>query len=361
MSTIPLGSPIGSFSGTAETNPGITGTGGTGDTTSSGAQTAPDSSSSGSGSSSGGYNSSSESAQKQAADTCGGSGGCGGGGCNTGATGDCCTYRGQLNLSMQKAFAPYTNSCSSCGGSGVQNNNNSGGNNSSGGAGSGSGATPTGEPVSILTLEYIFDAKTIGPPAAGHILFNAAASVTLKNYAPVYWEWLSPTEVDPIDGSRKKYSGTIYPASYPSATSYCTVNVVSMSNVDRNGVSAAPLLSTLTKDSIFGMDDITTIGAFVRFNYDSLLYVDSNTTNFSVTYASSSTPFVDGDVVTLVASTGIILSGAPGTVLTACPACAGTGLDGSAGGIPGLITAVFNGSAGWAGTTNYDIYGIVRS
>ena len=323
MSTIPLGSPIGSFPGTAETNPGITGTGGTGDTTSSGAQTAPDSSSSGSGSSSGGYNSSSESAQKQAADTCGGSGGCGGGGCNTGATGDCCTYRGQLNLSMQKAFAPYTNSCSSCGGSGVQNNNNSGGNNSSGGAGSGSGATPTGEPASILTLEYIFDAKTIGPPAAGHILFNAAASVTLENYAPVY--------------------------------------VVSMSNVDRNGVSAAPLLSTLTKDSIFGMDDITTIGAFVRFNYDSLLYVDSNTTNFSVTYASSSTPFVDGDVVTLVASTGIILSGAPGTVLTACPACAGTGLEGSAGGIPGLITAVFNGSAGWAGTTNYDIYGIVRS
>ena len=347
MSTIPLGSPIGSFPGTAETNPGITGTGGTGDTTSSGAQTAPDSSSSGSGSSSGGYNSSSESAQKQAADTCGGSGGCGGGGCNTGATGDCCTYRGQLNLSMQKAFAPYTNSCSSCGGSGVQGVIPSSGDG--GGSGSGSNSVP-----SLLTLSYIFDSKTVGPPAAGHILFDAEASVTLAVYASVPWTW---TDSD----TGQIYSGVAIPASWPSAISYSTVHVVSMSNVDMNGVSAAPLLDTLVKGSIFGLDKVSDSSTMVRFYYDTLLSNTNNIANFSVTYSTSSIPFNDGDIVTLVASTGVLLNTAPGTVLKACSACAGTGLEGSAGGIPGLIIAVFNGSAGWAGTTNYDIYGIVRS
>jgi hypothetical protein len=48
------------------------------------------------------------------------------------------------------------------------------------------------------------------------------------------------------------------------------------------------------------------------------------------------------------------------TVVTPCPDCGGTGLEGSGGGLEGVIMAVYNGSAGYAGVTNIDIYGIVQ-
>ena len=58
---------------------------------------------------------------EEAVNTACGAGGCGGGGsCGKGAQGDACSYMSQVDAACQKAMTPYTDKCSSCGGSGVQ-------------------------------------------------------------------------------------------------------------------------------------------------------------------------------------------------------------------------------------------------
>ena len=87
--------------------------------------------------------------------------------------------------------------------------------------------------------------------------------------------------------------------------------------------------------------------------------IDNNDSSaLSVTALTSTNTFVEGDVVSIGTSAGVVAVSS-GTVLQACSACGGSGLEGGSG-ISGLITAVFNGSAIWAGA-NIDIYGAVLS
>ena len=284
---------------------------------------------------------------EEAVNTACGAGGCGGGGsCGKGAQGDACSYMSQVDAACQKAMTPYTDKCSSCGGSGVQGGGG-GGSGGGGGGSSDSGVLPTPE---IYTLSYIFDKETEGLPAEGHIRFDSIAQypVTPETQTVNVSQWgLSP-------GTQPEYITYRGPL-YFKGLNFCTVTKVAFSNVDMNGRDSSIILNTLDEGEIFGIAKNTNSGVFVNFNaLKKYLSLDKTCTVITVDFKTSEGEIVDKDIVNIVVMSVVV---AGGVDYVACPDCDGTGLEGSTGGIPGLIMAVFNGSAGYAGVTNVDIYG----
>jgi hypothetical protein len=265
-------------------------------------------------------------------------GGCGG----SGAQGDACTYMSQIDAACQKAMAPYTDSCSTCGGSGVQGGGSGGG----GGGGSSSGSSNTDSLPEIYTLSYIFDADPDGLPAAGHIKFDSISNypMTATSYTFRVNTWIP-------DAPYYETVTVNTPALYM-GINFSTITKIAVSNVDRHGQDSSIILNTLTAHELFR---ISKASNFVNVEYLSKRQdAASNCTVLSVKFKVSSGDLEDGDIVNIVVFTVVV---AGGVDHVACSACRGTGLENGTGGIPGLIMAVFNGSAGFAGVDNVDIYG----
>ena len=281
---------------------------------------------------------------KAVEEACGG-GGCGGGSGGCGAQGDACTYMSQINAACQKAMTPYTDKCGSCGGSGVQGGGDGGG--SGGGSGSGSGYPSTPE---IYTLSYIFDKETEGLPAEGHIRFDSIANYPMTETTTTFnvAQWQLPA------GTQPEWVVVTVPYIYMNVN-FSTVTKVAISDIDMNGRDSSLVLDTLRSGSSLNIDKVSDRDYFVGFEVQNKYpMVDAKCTVLTVQFHTSDNEIKDGDIVTLVVSAVVV---AGGVDYVACPDCGGTGLEGSTGGIPGLIMAVFNGSAGYAGATNFDIYG----
>lgn len=282
-----------------EGNPGITNPDGS--DTSSVTATTPDSGLGGSGSGSGSGDTTSGSTDPT---TCCGNA-CSCGGTNVGVTGMCCTYLGQLNLSMQRAFAPYTNSCSSCGGSGI---NNSGGSSSPTGDGSSGDGSSGGTPY---VLSFIYGEQFITPIPPGYIYFDSNI--------------------------------------------YSEISSIYISKVDMNGVPVESFVSSLSSNNVFSIYNEYDSNTYIVFGFQSQIsnpFYDI----ISVRVNAYNNTLANNTIVSFCVAS----ASTTGHVVDICPACAGTGLEGSTGGTPGLITAVFNGSAGWAGA-NINIFGVRQS
>lgn len=275
--------------------------------------------------------------------------GCGGGGCGRGVTGDCCKYQNQVNSAMQKALAPYSDSCGSCGGSGVQGGGEGGGSGGGGDSGSG-GISPT-----VYELAYIFNTNTVTPPPAkGHIVLDNTA---FGKNTTISVDWV--VDIPPYYLSGTVSSTSFSPSLMQEAGYQLPINIY-LSNIDKNGLSAEPVLSKMRVDEPFTLVKISEPSSSATFNFISSID-DGINTKISATLLASRGSFLDGDILTINVNSLILNIPEGTTVLQPCPDCAGTGLEGSTAGIPGLIMAVYNGSAGFAGHTHYDIYGIVQS
>ena len=133
------------------------------------------------------------------------------------------------------------------------------------------------------------------------------------------------------------------------------ITTIFISEIDKNGESAVPFFDALVLGDIISFNKEADSATYAIFNFVSLIDNGSFRT-LTVTHVVSKGEFAEDDVVLVDVNRVVIVT--TGTKLTACPDCNGTGLDGSNGGMDGLIMAVYNGSAGWAGA-DIDVYGVV--
>jgi hypothetical protein len=257
------------------------------------------------------------------------SSGCGGGNQKE-ITGQCCSYQSECNASCQQAMTPYSDSCSSCGGSGAAGGGSGGGGGGSRSDASGSGTVYEAAPYE-LTFKY--DA-TIVDFVASSSTTNPDGSVTAIAFASNSLFRMNNTNPE-------------------------LVTSIFVSETDSTGDDATPVFNVLGGGDNIAFTKDTDADVFVFFKL--LSQVDNgNNRTFTVEYISSLGTFAANDIAVFDCSRNVIKIPAGATVVTPCPDCGGTGLEGSGGGLEGVIMAVYNGSAGYAGVTNIDIYGIVQ-
>lgn len=253
----------------------------------------------------GGANNNSSATSKAVSD------GCGGGGCQKGVTGQCCDYQSSVNAACQKAMAPYSDACSSCGGSGFSIEPPPGG-----------GDTGDYKPQYVLSFKYdpgvvpfpltVVNSNNVAVPFSSSGLFRFNSS----DFSAVTSIYISETDATSKDAV-KIFDSIIFGA---------TLTMVNESN-PRN---------------------------YAIFLFDSQVDNGDNRT-FFVKPLSTLGDFSEGDIISFSLSRAVANS-IVGILKYYCPYCAGTGLEGSDGGIYGLVMSVYNGSAEWAGA-NIDIYG----
>jgi hypothetical protein len=255
----------------------------------------------------------------------------GGGGCQQEITGQCCEYQSNMNTSCQQAMAPYSDSCSSCGGSGT-----SGGEGGSGGSGGGGGSSSGGGgtvEVVPYNLSFLFS-SSIATFAASSVLTQTDGTLTATSFS-----------------SRGLFRFN--------KTTYSEITSIQISEVDKDGVAATSVFDAMVVGETITLSKKADSSIYVIFTFVSQVDNGDNRT-ITVEYKSSKNDavFTEADVVNFNISR--VVPKTTGTVLEICPYCQGTGLEGSTGGLPGLVMAVYNGSAEWAGATNIDIYGVVQ-
>lgn len=243
---------------------------------------------------------------------------CNGGGCQKEITGQCCKYQSEVNAYCQQVMTPYSDSCSSCGGSGIQ------------------GAVPAsggGGEAARYELTFVYD-PAIVDFAASSIITNPNGTTSVVAFTSTGLFRLNNTNME-------------------------LITQLYISETDSTGDAVAPVFDVLNAGDtlVFTKNDDEEVFVFMRY----VSQVDNgNNRTITVEYISHSGTFVTGNTAVMDCSRNIIKIPAGATVVTACPDCGGTGLEGSGGGLEGVIMAVYNGSAGFAGVTNIDIYGIVQ-
>jgi hypothetical protein len=253
---------------------------------------------------------------------------CNGGGCQKEITGQCCKYQSETNAYCQKVMAPYTDSCSSCNGTGV-----SGGGSPSSGSGSGNSGAVTSVEAAPYELSFTYDAAIVD--------FVSSSFVT-NPYGLITAVAFSSTSLFRMNNTNPELVTSIF-----------------ISETDSTGDDATPVFDILNGGDtiVFTKDDDAEVFAFFKL-LDQVDNGDNRT--FMVEYISHNGTFAQNDIAVFGCSRNIIKIPAGATTVTACPDCGGTGLEGSGGGLEGVIMAVYNGSAGFAGVINVDIYGIVQ-
>lgn len=259
---------------------------------------------------------------------------CKGGGCGGAGeiTGQCSKYQSECNASCQKAMAPYSDSCSSCGGSGAE------GGGSGGGGGGGSSSSDSGG-SSVFYEAARYELTFIYDPA---IVDFAASSITTNPNGTITAVAFTSTGLFRFNNTNMELVTKLY-----------------ISETDSTGDAVAPIFDVLNANDtlVFTKNDNEEVFVFMRY----VSQVDNgNNRTITVEYISHLGAFASGNTAVMDCSRNIIKIPAGATVVTACPDCGGTGLEGSGGGLDGVIMAVYNGSAGFAGVENIDIYGIVQ-
>ena len=253
---------------------------------------------------------------------------CGGGCGGENIPAQCSTFQSKCNAQCQKIMAPFTDKCSSCGGSGTEG----GGNQDQGDSGSDGGDSGSGGSGGVDTPAVILS-------------FNFDAALT--PFTPVPASTSTTTQVSFTSRGLLRFNKEIY----------TDVTTIYISEIDRNGINVNSVLDALTTDSLISLYNED------RSIYSSFKFVsqidsgDYRTITVTCHYTDYDT-FAASDIVFL----NTPKAGAPvvvGSQLAACPHCGGSGLEGGSG-IDGLIMAVYNGAAGFAGVNNIDIYGIVQ-
>jgi hypothetical protein len=259
------------------------------------------------------------------------SGCCKGGGCGGGEiTGQCCSYQSECNAYCQKAMAPFTNSCGSCGGSGTEG----------GGSGGGGGSSSSDSGGSSVTYE-------------------AARYELTFTYDPAIVDFAASSIVTNPNGTTSVVAFTSTGLFRMNNTNMELVTKLFISEIDSTGDAVAPVFDVLNAGDtlVFTKNDDEEVFVFMRY----VSQVDNGSDRtITVEYISHSGAFATGNIAVMDCSRNIIKIPAGATVVTPCPDCGGTGLEGSGGGLEGVIMAVYNGSAGFAGVENIDIYGIVQ-
>ena len=265
--------------------------------------------------------------------------GCKGGGCGGDKgeiTGQCNKYQSECNAACQKAMTPYTDSCSSCGGSGAAGGGGGGG---EGGGGSGSGNEDSG--------------------SGGGVFYEAAPYELTFTYDPAIVDFAASSIITNPNGTTSVVAFTSTGLFRLNNTNMELVTKLYISETDSTGDAVAPVFDILNAGDtlVFTKNDDEDVFVFIRY----VSQVDNgNNRTITVEYISHSGAFATGNTAVMDCSRNIIKIPAGATVVTPCPDCGGTGLEGSGGGLEGVIMAVYNGSAGFAGVNNIDIYGIVQ-
>jgi hypothetical protein len=259
------------------------------------------------------------------------SGCCKGGGCGGGEiTGQCCSYQSEINAYCQKAMTPYSDSCSSCGGSGTEG----------GGSGGGGGSSSSDS-------------------GGSSIAYEAARYELIFTYDPAIVDFSASSIVTNPNGTTSVVAFTSTGLFRLNNTNMTLVTQLYISETDSTGDAVASVFDVLNAGDtlVFTKNDDEDVFVFMRY----VSQVDNGSDRtIIVEYISHLGTFATGNTAVMDCSRNIIKIPAGATVVTPCPDCGGTGLEGSGGGLEGVIMAVYNGSAGFAGVENIDIYGIVQ-
>lgn len=260
------------------------------------------------------------------------SGCCKGGGCGSAGeiTGQCSKYQSECNASCQKAMTPYSDSCSSCGGSGTEG----------GGSGGGGGSSSSDS-------------------GGGSVTYEAARYELTFTYDPVIVDFAASSIITNPNGTTSVVAFTSTGLFRLNNINMELVTKLYISETDSTGDTVAPVFDVLNAGDtlVFTKNDDEEVFVFMRY----VSQIDNgNNRTITVEYISHSGAFAIGNTAVMDCSRNIIKIPAGATVVTACPDCGGTGLEGSGGGLEGVIMAVYNGSAGFAGVENIDIYGIIQ-
>jgi hypothetical protein len=131
-----------------------------------------------------------------------------------------------------------------------------------------------------------------------------------------------------------------------------------VSEYDLLGDDISPVLDLLNMGDLMFFTKYGDEDVFVSLRFISQID-HGNRREISVEYLSHNGIAVIDDIFDFDTSRNIIKIPGGATALNACPDCGGSGLEGCSG-LEGVILAVYNGSAAFAGVNNIDIYGIVQ-
>lgn len=304
---------------------------------------------------------------------------CGKGCCPGDIQPQCSKYQSELNASCQKAMAPYTDKCSSCGGSGMSNGGDSGG---GGGGGSddsgGSGITYEASPY---TFKYRYETDIIDFSAYMIVrssVYGDSSSSAIVGYSnsdegyphtdtnpqrAVYGDPLDPT-IEPwlsVESPSFVFTAHVFSANGLvrfNNTLMPSVTKVFISELDLTSDDIAPVLDVLKTGDLMLFTKYEDDGVFVSLRFISQTD-KGNKREINVEYVSHNGAVAKDDVFVFDTSRNIIKIPEGATAVVACPHCGGSGLEGCDG-LEGVILAVYNGAAALAGVTNVDIYGIVQ-
>jgi hypothetical protein len=251
-------------------------------------------------------------------------------------------------------MTPYTNPCSSCGGSGT-----SGGGGDSGGGGGGSGDSG-GSGTTYEASPYVFKFRYETD------LTDFPTYMIIQSH--ITGEVLTPAIIGYSDSPQvpEAILPIVYSVHAFSVEGLVRFNNISMPSVTKIFISELDIVS----DDIAPVLDVLNMGDlmfFTKYNDDdvfiSLKFISQidkgNKREITVEYLSHNGTIADDDTLNFDTSRNIIKIPAGATAVSACPYCGGSGLEGCSG-LEGVILAVYNGSAAFAGVNNIDIYGIVQ-